>query len=205
VNGNYRKYAAFFGREPDFVREPADGSPRPISVLRFPPKPVGLFRRLFTPAHDRCVYITCGMSNFPMNVDPEAAEVYPSRIELIAYCRGAYVGALDDQDMVSGCLQFLANIPFETSVFFGPLQTASLGEPLCKDSEMSAFLFALPDGVDMRRLCSCTPQAELVVSVMPISTSERDYAASEGTEKLIELFEKKDVPNLFDPYRRPVL
>jgi hypothetical protein len=56
----------------------------------------------------------------------------------------------------------------------------------------------------MSRLCSCTPQAALVVSVMPITASERAFVVQHGSERLVELFQKHDVPNLFDMSRKPV-
>jgi hypothetical protein len=198
------KYAAFFGRSPDFVREPQAGDTPAVSVARFPPRAAGFFRRLFTPVHDRWVYITHGMSETPMPVPADEASVYPSRIELIAYCRVAYVGTDDGQDMITGLLQWLAAMPFETGSFFGPMQTASLEEPICPGTAMSALFFAVPDGVDMPRLCSCTPRAKLVVSVMPITTSERAFAVQHGSKRLIKLFEKNHVLNLFDMSRNPV-
>ena len=139
-----------------------------------------------------------------MRVPAEAASLYPSRIELIAYCPGAYAGAYDGEDMVSACLQILAAIPFRTESFIGPLHTASLEKPLFPGCAMTAFFFAVPDGVEMSRLCRCTPGAQLVVSVIPISASERACAVEHGSERLIELFDKHKVPNLFDPFRKPV-
>jgi hypothetical protein len=198
------KYAAFFGRAPDFVRKPQSGVSPAVSVARFPPASVGFFRRFTTPVHDRCVYITHGMSEAPMRVPPELSPVYPSRIELVAYSMGAYEGAHDGQDMVTAVLQGLAAMPFQLNGFFAPMQTAALESPICRGTEMSAFFFAVPDGVSMSRLCSCTPQAELVVSVMPITASERAFAIQHGSERLVELFQKHDVPNLFDISRKSV-
>ena len=198
------KYAAFFGRSRDFVREPQVGVTPAVSVARFPSLAAGFVRRVFTPVHDRCVYITHGMSEAQMHVPAQAASVYPSRIELIAYCPGAYIGAHDGQDIVSALLQWLAAMPFETGSFFAPLQTASLEQAICPGTEMSAFFFAVPDGLEMSRLCSCTPGAQLVVSVMPITASERAFAVQNGSARLIELFEKHHIPNLFDMSRKAV-
>jgi hypothetical protein len=187
------KYAAFFGRGPDFVREPQAGVSPAVSVARFPPVAAGFFRRFVTPVHDRCVYITHGMSEARMCVPAEDAAVYPSRIELVAYCTGAYVGANDGQDMVTALLQGLAAVPFQTGGSFGPMQTAAFAQPICPGTEMSAFFFAVPHGVEMSRLCSCTPRAELVVSVMPITAAERAFAVEHGAERLVGLFEKHGV------------
>src|SRR5262249_5168901 len=40
-------------------------------------------------------------------------------------------------------LQPLAALPFEMDIFFGPMHTATLEERLSRNSEMSAFFFAL--------------------------------------------------------------
>jgi len=107
--------------------------------------------------------------------------------------------------MVSLCLQALATMPFQAEMFFGPTHTAALEDAICPGSEMSAFFFAIPDGIAMPRLCSCTPAAELVVSVMPIGFSERAYVVANGPERFVELLERHRVPNLFDPFRQPVV
>src|SRR5260370_128903 len=70
----------------DFVREPPAGMWPAVSVCRIPPKSGSFFRRFTTPVHDRVVYITYGMSSSPMQVPSEQAQIYPARIELIAYC-----------------------------------------------------------------------------------------------------------------------
>jgi Suppressor of fused protein (SUFU) len=200
----FLKYQAFFGRPADLVlKSRADAVPA-ISVGRFPAVSAGFLRRFVTPVHDRFVYITHGMSLTPMRVPPDQTRIYPSRIELIAYCAQPYVGADDGTDMVALHLQALATMPFQTDMFFGPMHTAALEEPICPNSTMSAFFFALPDGVKMSRLCSCTPAAQLVVSVMPITSSERAYAVGNGADRLVDLLDSGGVPNFFDPFRQPV-
>jgi hypothetical protein len=205
MDDRFSKCAAFFGRDPDFVREPQSGLTPEVSVGRFPPVSVGFFRRFITPAHEFCVYITHGMSNAAMHVPAEPPASQHSRIELCAYTTGAYIGAYDGDELVSRCLQFLSAIPFESDTYLAPLHTASFGRPLCPGSEMSGFFFAIPTGVDMRRLCSCTPQAELVVSVFPISSSEHEYTVKHGGFALMALFEKNQVQVTFDPFRKPVI
>ena len=178
MDPSFSKYAAFFGRAPDFVRAPAPGVSLEVSVGRFPPKPAGFFRRLFTPVNDRWVYITSGMSAKPMRVSGE--EHHAERIELLAYSLSPLVGGPDGQDMISAVLQVLACIPFDAGIFFAPGFTAQFDEPFCSNPEMRAFLFTEPAGVEMRRLCSCTPGAQLVLSVTPITVCERDHAARHG-------------------------
>ena len=173
-------------------------------VGRYPPIQ-GFLRRWGKPVADLCVYITHGMSEVPMKVPTEERELYPERIEFIAFCKAPYIGAHDGEDTVSAVLQMLAIDPFLSGRFFGPLQTASFDEPPCVGTEMNGFFFAVPFGVDMKTLCSCTPQADLVVSVMPITPPERAYAVQHGSERLVELFEKKNVPNLFDMSRESAI
>lgn len=205
MNSCFTKYAGYFGRDADFTLEARPDATPAVSVGRFPAVSTGFLRRFVTPVHDRVVYVTYGMSCKPMRVPEAEKHMYPSTIELIASCKGPYVGERDGTDMVATHLQALAALPFEMDIFFGPMHTAALEERLSPNSEMSAFLFALPDGMNMSRLCSCTPAAQLVVSVMPITTAERSFAVANGTEKLVELFEQNRVPNLFDPFRRSVV
>ena len=157
------------------------------------------------PVSDRWVHMTLGMSAKPMRVSSEEANKHAERIELLAYSKNPLVGADDDQDMISAVLQVLAAIPFAAGIFFAPGFTAQFDEPFCSNSEMRAFLFTEPAGVEMSRLCSGTLGAQLVLSVTPISVSERDYAAKHGPRPLIELFIKNGVKNFFDPFRKTVV
>ena len=198
---DFSQYESLFGRNIDYVREPQPEVLPAIRVLRIPAVKVSWLRRFSTPVHDRTVYVTQGMSQRSMNIPAEDAQRYPARIELITYSLGVYVGAQDGQDLVSAHLQALAAMPFQNDMFFGPLQTASVQEPICPGTDMNAFFFAVPDGIDMGKLCSCTAAAELVVSVMPITSAEHSFAVKNGSLALLELFEKKKVPNLFDVKR----
>ncbi len=205
MDSRFSKYAAYFGRDADFTLEArADATPA-ISVGRFPAISPGFLRRFVTPVHDLVVYVTHGMSCKRMRVPEAEKHIYPSAIELIASCKCSYTGERDGSDMVAIILQALATLPFEMDVFLGPMHTAALEERLCPNSEMSAFFFAVPNGMNMSRLCSCTPAAQLVVSVMPITNAERDFAVANGAENLLQLFEQNTVPNLFDPFRRSVI
>jgi len=171
-------------------------------VYRFPPTKAGFFKRIFTPLASDCVFITEGMSSYDMPVPRAERRVYPSRIELFACTTGAIGASSDGRDVVTAILQALAVVPFQQGIFFGPLQTCDLGERICTNSEMTGFLFAVPGGIEMGRLCSCTPSAELVVSVIPITASEIRYAKEKGSEQLIAQFEKAGVPPIFDPFRK---
>lgn len=205
MDARFAKYAAYFRRDPDFILEARVDAAPAVAVGRFPALSKGFLRRFATPAHDRVIYVTHGMSSQPMRVPEAEKHIYPSAIELTASCKGAYVGERDGTDMIAIHIQALAALPFESDIFFGPMHTAALEERLSPNSEMSAFFFAVPDGMNMPQLCSCTPAAQLVVSVMPITAAERSFAVAYGAEKLLGLFEQNRVPNLFDPFRRSVV
>jgi len=108
----------------------------------------------------------------------------------------------EGRDVVTAILQMLAVVPFQQGIFFGPLQTCDLGERISTNSAMTGFLFAVPEGIEMGRLCSCTPSAQLVVSVITITANEIRYAKERGSERLIAQFEKAGVLPIFDPFRK---
>ena len=205
MDANFSKYAALFGRAPDFVRPPAAGVHPQVSVGRFPPRPVGFLRRFFVPFSKRWVYITWGMSASAMRVSGKEADQHAARIELLAFSNTLLSESMDGQDMISGVLQVLAAVPFKAGIFFAPGFTAEFEEPFCSNSEMRAFLFTEPGGVEIRRLCSCTPGAQLVLCVTPITLSEKKYAVTRGPRGLIEIFMKQGVSNSFDPFRKSVV
>jgi len=203
MDANFSKYASYFGRAPDFVRAPAGGAKPQVSVGRFPPKPVGFLRQFFVPCSKVWVYVTWGMSANVMRVSGE--EKHAANIELLAFSKAPLTGAQDGQDMISAVLQILATIPFQEGIFFAPGFTAAFDEPFSSNPEMRGFLFTEPAGVEMRRLCACAPGAQLVLSVTPITFSEREYAVKHGPRGLIELFIKQSVANFFDPFRKAVV
>src|SRR5215470_6267344 len=134
----FSKYGVYLGRDADFTLEARVDAAPPVFVGRFPVS-TGFLRRFVTPAHDHVVYVTYGMSSKSMRVPEAENHIYPPAIELIACCKGAYVGERDGTDMVATCLQALAALPFQTDMFFGPMHTAALEERLAPNSEMSAF------------------------------------------------------------------
>jgi hypothetical protein len=198
------RYTAFFGRNADEILRPDPGVRGSCFAYRFPPTRVGFVARLFKSLPDVCVYITDGMSKSDMTIPPELQDTYPKRIELIACTRSPITGATDKQDVVIRLLQCLAGTVVQRQVLVGPGQTCDFGEKICPNTGMSGFFFGLPDGVDMRRLCRCTPAAELVVSVTPVTPGELALARKQGPRALVSAFEREGVPNMFDPFRRGV-
>lgn len=74
TNTPLSKYEAFFGRPADFILE---AQPDATSAIFIGTVSGGIRGRLFTPVHDRFVYVTYGMSTGPMLVPPDQAQIYP--------------------------------------------------------------------------------------------------------------------------------
>jgi len=70
---------------------------------------------------------------------------------------------------------------------------------------MSAFLFAVPEGMNEKRICKGTPAAKAILSLIPISANELKLCREEGIDRLIDVFEEKDVMPIFDPFRASAL
>ena len=204
MKSNLAKYEAFFGRPADATLAPRGESTFSCFVHRFPKRQVGFFKRLFTPLNDVCVYMTDGMSSSDMSLPPDLQKTYPCRVELIACTEAPIVGGADNEDIVTRLLQWLAATVADRQTFVGPMQSIDLGEVMCPNSEMTGFFFGVPDGVEMQRLCRCTSAAQLVVSVIPVTSAELQIVQTSGPEALIQAFEREGVRNLFDPFRRGI-
>ena len=204
MRSNVTKYEAFFGRSADETLAPRGENASSCYVHRFLPRRVNFFKRLFTPLNDVCVYITDGMSTNDMSLPPELQGTYPSRVDLIACTEAPIVGGKDSQDIVTRILQWLAEQVAQRQTFVGPMHSIDLGEIMCPGSEMTGFFFGVPDGVEMRRLCGCTAAAQLVVSVIPVTTTELQLVTTKGPEALMDAFERAGIRNLFDPFRKGI-
>jgi len=200
----YARYTAFWGREADTVFHPTDCFDPHIDVFRFPPVEARWFlKRWITPAYRQYVYITGGMSDAP--ILGAASEAPRLRTELTAYADRIYKNRAADADMIAWWLHFLASAPFrspEEGIFFNVGHTFSTGEPLMPDSHMTGFLFSVTPSVEMRRLCSCTVHAQVVLHVVPISDGERQLA-KEDPQRLIDYFEEHGIEPVFDLDRKP--
>ncbi len=198
------RYGAFWGREPNPVFHPTDEFEPHIDLFRFPPLgPCWFLKRWMTPAYCQYVYMTGGMSDaaMPGAVSPKEPVL---RAELTAYSNKIYLNGEGDADMIAWWLYFLASAPFrfpDQGFFFGVGHTFSPGKPLMPGSEMTGFLFSVPPCGQMRRLCSCTPHAQVVLHVVPISEGERQLA-EEDPVGLIDRFREHSVEPVFDLERR---
>ncbi len=198
-------YVGFWGREFDAVFHPTELHEPHIDVFRFPPiTPKWFLKRWMVPAYRQYVYMTGGMSDAPMPV-PASCGHDVTRAELTAYSNKIYKNESGDADMVAWWLHFLASAPFRPSqekVFYAVGHTFSAGEPIMPGSQMTGFLFSVTPSVAMRSLCCCTPHAQVVLHVVPISDGERQMA-KDNPRGLIDYFEEHGIEPFFDLERTP--
>ena len=194
-------YAAILGRDPCLILDPQ--SKNNISVAFFPECDAGFFKRLIAEGCDQYIYITSGLSNYKM-VAPIGLPYKPElHIELVAQTEGQITGGESGkEDIVSYILQMVAEYIVENSVFIEPGHTLDFEENLTINSEMSAFLFAVPVGFDIKRVCGANKKCENLVSLIPISRKELEFVRNNGVDDLIDLFVSKNVPPIFDPFRK---
>lgn len=94
------------------------------------------------------------------------------------------------------------NLERRMLVGFG--HTLDFGEKLAPNSAMSAALFALPEGMDAKRVRACTGARQLL-NIVPISAAELALTRSNGLEALLERFERANVAPVFDFLRPSVV
>ena len=194
------RYAAVLGRPPFISRQSSGG--RHIEALGFPPMKRSFWRSLLAEAHDTTIYVTAGMSDHPMAVPDSERHIYVPRVELMAVCDGQVVGGpTASDDVVTALLLLVADYVLDQGIFIGVGHTLDFQEPLSPNTQMSAFLFTPPEGIDEKRLRKCT-QAQALLNVVPISAAELGLARSEGVAALVDRFAASGVAPVFD-YLRP--
>lgn len=194
-------YSAILGREPYLLLEPQ--SKNQISVAFFPKINAGLLKRLMAEGYDQNIYISSGLSDYRMEPPADLPYKPGLHVELIAQTDGQItVGELGEEDVVSIMLQMVADYIIENSVFIEPGHTLDFEENFTCNSEMRGLLFCVPVGLDVKRICKANKICENLISLMPLTKKELDFAKSAGVEELVEQFELAGVPPMFDPFRK---
>jgi hypothetical protein len=157
-------------------------------------------------ACDQYVYITSGLSQHSMPT-PEGLPYKPvANVELMAVCEGQINGGESgDEDVASYLLQMVSQYIVDEKMFVEPGHALDFQDPFFPNSEMSAFLCVVPEGMDEKRICKGTPAAKAILSLVPISANELKLCREEGVERLIDVFEEKNVMPIFDPFRSSAL
>jgi hypothetical protein len=195
-----KQYSKLWGRDPDFIRHPTDQSIPHIDVYRFPKT-----GDKSNPVSFRNVYMTGGMSEREMNIPDHLREDVFPRIEITAYSEKIIMMEKVEMDFICTILHWFAQYPFEEATFFAPWQTFQIGEPIIPDSEMTAYLFCQTPIVNADDLFDHVPNADNFIHLVPISEAERQYAVSEGTQKLLEVFHNHGINPDFDLDRKSTL
>ena len=187
------KVQTVWGRTVDVAYAQSNDEEPSVHVLRFAPtwKP-------WASARSHFVYVTTGMSESDMPGPSDSDR--PRRVELCAYADREQSD--DGRDLVVWALHSIAHSPWRNNLSLAPLDTFSWGGPLIHGSDMAAFFFAVPDGVDVGRLCLALRSPDLVLQVVPISEPERQLALRDGSEALLDRLEKSGVPPHFDLQRQ---
>lgn len=194
------KYSAIFGRSPLLVHEPNDSN-HVVSAF-FPEINAGFFKRLMAEGTDQNIYITAGFSRYRMN-PPKNLEYKPeTRVELIAQTNGQITcGESVQEDVVTNVLLTVTNFIIENSLFIEPGHTLDFQQPIAVNSEMTSYLFTVPEHLDIKRICKANKGCQNLISLIPISENELNYTKQHGILALIDIFEKNNVHPLFDPFR----
>ena len=192
------KYAAIFGRAPYLVKDSDIG----VRTAFFPAIDAGFFKSLMSEGVDQNIYITAGLSRYEMKAPSDLSYKPETKVELVAQTNGQITsGATGEEDVVSELMPMIASYIIEERIFIEPGHTLDFQERIATNSEMSAFLFSVPEGFDVNRVRKACKSCQALVSLIPISVAELEYTRKNGVGALIDIFEENNVPPLFDPFR----
>lgn len=156
-------------------------------------------------AHDLTVAVTYGLSEHAMPV-PEAELMKTSdRIELIAFSAVPIGGGPSGkEDMASAILQMIGDFIVDQKLVVNVGHTLDFQEPLSNNVEMSAVLFALPFGIDSRRVMKCSRARELL-NIVPITSAELQLVREKDVGELLDRFDASGIEATFDCFRKSVI
>lgn len=194
------KYAAVFGRSPAFVRRPENGGH--VSAAMFPPLKRSFWRGLMSEAHDVSVAITYGLSDHTLPVPSEVSKETSDRIELIAFSTVPIGGGPSgSEDIPSAILQMIGDYIIDQKLVVDVGHTLDFQQPLATNVEMSAVLFALPFGIDAKRVMKCS-RAREILNIVPITSAELQLVRENDVGVLLDRFEASGIEAVFDCFRK---
>jgi hypothetical protein len=192
-----QKYAAVFGRNPAIYREPVPEIG--VAACMFPALKRSFWKSLSAEAHDSVVHITAGLSAFEM---PSPSAEDASRIELFVTSPEPVGGGESvDQEVPGMILQDVAEYIVTRNAFVGLGHTLDFRSEWVENSPMRALLFAMPVGVDVKRICKCSRAQDLLTPV-PLTAPELELCRSQGVLALLDRFEAAGVEPVFDAFRK---
>ena len=158
---------------------------------------------VYEPGHegrDFYTLATGGMSDLPMTV-PDGVGPEHRRSEIIFYCR-------EPEDTFIEWLRFLAHFPHNNQTWLGEGHTMPNGQPpqpIYPGSALDTMLLmdtiVSPDDTLGERL-RIDGDPVRFLWLVPITTPECDLKLAKGMEALLDVFDRREHPVVFDPTRR---
>jgi Suppressor of fused protein (SUFU) len=147
-----------------------------------------------------CRLVTGGMSDLPMTM-PRGADDAPRRVELLFYCD-------EPRDEYIATLRWLAHFPHSANTWVGYRHTVPNGDPPAPfwgSDMLDTFLFMPPI---LRKDATLSQELTLdgdgvhFLWVVPLTTAECHFKLKRGFEALMDVFDQKKHPLVFDPGRK---
>jgi hypothetical protein len=157
------------------------------------------------------VFVTCGVSNNPMNVPEEMAEY--SRAELVialpqSWPLGENSIKKEESNWPMRWLKRVGRLPHDQKTWIGQGHTFSNGDPWkpIADTDFAGALTLSPFGLSPEFFQLQTKQGERIIFyyLFPLYQQEIDLKLRKGSEALEKLFHKHDIDFVIDPARTNV-
>jgi len=146
-----------------------------------------------------CTLVTSGMSDIRMNVSQDTHAI--RRVELVFYCQ-------EPRRLYSETLRVLAHFPHDQKTWFGAFHTMVNGNPpgpLWDTEFMNSILFLPPilkEDLNLHEELVLDGDGVDLLWVVTISEEECKFKLANGVGALLEIFDKNDLPVVFDPERK---
>ena len=144
--------------------------------------------------------VTSGMSDLPMNLDPQAVGKSARRVELVFYCAGIRPEYIET-------LRWLAHFPHDYQTWVGHGHTIPNGSPSAPmwssrnlDTVLLMPTIVKPDNGLREHLTIQNDPVELLW-VVPLSKAECDLKLAKGFPAILDLFERNHHSHIFNPDR----
>lgn len=143
------------------------------------------------------VLLTNGMSNRRMNVPPDIDPEVPRRAELMWYVR-------EPTSQIVAMLSWLGKLPFLDNTWFNFGLRVPMPEPPITGCEFRTFLFLTPVIYRHQELAAALRienDPVILLTVHLISEKEYQLIRGQGLDPLLDLFDERRYPPIFDPNR----